>query len=199
MGHYANSCPSRPTTPNCVQCSTQHQPGLCPQRQNDGTRKNSPLTRNQVTGSVTTTMNNGTINLQPCEQNSGYFTGITTCLLCQKEAQQLNTTPTPSEHIFTPSGRLERLLCPSMTRLATMEERVAKLDRWRICRACLNSSVDNAPSHTGAHCQALSRPNTQHLKCAHPDCTLRYTLCLEHRSQNQEKLNVYMMSTNIKF
>ena len=196
MGHYANSCPSRPTTPNCVQCSTQHSPGPCPQQQNDGTRKNSPLTRNQVTGSVTTTMNNDTINLQPCEQNSGYFTGITTCLLCQKEAQQLNTTPTPSEHIFTPSGRLERLLCPTMTRLATMEERVAKLDRWRICRACLNSSVDNAPSHTGAHCQALNRPNTQHLKCSQSGCPIRYTLCLEHKNQNQEKLNVYMSHTH---
>lgn len=73
---------------------------------------------------------------------------------------------------------------------------MAKLDLWRICRACLNSSIDNAPSHTGTHCQALNRPNTQHLKCSHSGCPIRYTLCLEHKNQNQEKLNVYMNHTH---
>ena len=196
MGHYANSCPSKPTLINCSKCSAQHAPGPCPLKPVNNNKRNHPIVHNPTTGEVTTTMNNDVINLQPCEQNSGYFSGSTTCILCQTEAQHANKTAAPSPHIFMPSGRLERLLCPSMTKLASMEARVAVLDQWRICKACLNSSVDNAPSHSGTHCQALDRPNTRHLKCAQVNCPIRYTLCVEHRSQNQEKINVYMNHTH---
>ena len=195
MGHYANACPSRPNLINCLKCSAQHTPGPCPSRPISNNRRNHPIVHNPTTGEITTTMNNDVINLQPCEQNSGYFSGNTTCILCQTEAQQANKTVAPSPHIFMPSGRLERLLCPSMTKLQSMEARVAMLDQWGICKACLNSSINNAPSHTGNHCRALDRPNTQHLKCAQADCPIRYTLCLEHRSQNQEKINIYINHT----
>ena len=195
MGHYANACPSRPNLINCLKCSAQHAPGPCPSRPISNNRRNHPIVHNPTTGEITTTMNNDVINLQPCEQNSGYFSGNTTCILCQTEAQQANKTATPSPHIFMPSGRLERLLCPSMTKLQSMEARVAMLDQWGICKACLNSSINNAPSHTGNHCRALDRPNTQHLKCTQADCPVRYTLCLEHRSQNQEKINIYVNHT----
>ena len=199
FGHYANSCPSAHLFTFCTTCQRSHLPGLCtprppsqligltPQKARPSTLVHKP------DGTIFTHVEGESIQLQRIEPGP-YFSGIITCFVCKA----LNGTPgipaSPSMHIFTLGGKLERYLCPSLTSIPTMEDRVFHLDKNKACRACLGGYTLQ-PSHNGKACQMLMKTEgVKHLKCSDTDCRVRYTLCVEHKTENRFKIQEYIQN-----
>ena len=203
LGHYANSCTSANPFPFCTLCHRTHQPGQCPPRppiQPPGPTPPRPASSSIIykpDGTMFTNTGNQLVQLHRIEQGHGYFSGVTTCFVCKALEGTPGVSTSPSKHIFTPGGRLERYLCPTLLSIPTMEERVAHLDRATVCKACLSESTTSQPRHNGEPCQLLVRVDVaRHLKCNNSNCRVRYTLCTEHKNENQHKIQEYMRSTS---
>ena len=200
-GHYANSCPTALTLPFCMTCHRAHLPGQCtPRPLNQIPGIAAPKARptallHNPDGTIFTLIGGQQIQLHRIEQGL-WFSGITTCFICKALEGIPGVPNSPSKHIFTPTGRLERYLCPSLISIPTMEGRISHLDRVQACKACLSEYTTSQPNHNGQSCQLLLKAEgARHLKCSKADCRVRYTLCTEHKSENQPKLQEYIRIT----
>ena len=200
-GHYANSCPSALKLPFCMTCHRSHTPGQCTPRPLNQTPGIAPpkarptALLHKPDGTIFTLIGGQQIQLHRIEQGL-WFSGITTCFICKALEGTPGVPNSPSKHIFTPTGRLERYLCPSLISIPTMEGRISHLDRVQACKACLSEYITSQPNHNGQSCQLLLKAEgARHLKCSNTNCRVRYTLCTEHKGENQPKLQDYIRIT----
>ena len=196
MGHYANECPTKLNQNTCNKCSTIHPPGQCLNtRQN--LPSNAPWRRNIVdqNGNATIHFGGQQVQLRRIEDGWDYLQGEVCCYLCRIFAQKRGYDIPPSTHIFTPSGKLDRSLCPLLLALPTLEERVQELDKYQICRACLTNQKGSSPDHSNGVCSQLIHETFKHLKCNNSQCKVGYMVCVEHKEENQEKIDRYVHHT----
>ena len=136
--------------------------------------------------------NGQAINLVPYGNGQRFSKADMICFVCQTLPNTSALSPSP--HIFTRNGRLERFLCPRLTSLSSMEERASTLERSGICMACLNGLTTDH-RHNGQTCGSLESPSMQVLKCYHVGCRKRWTLCVTHKQENAQNITNYKKST----
>ena len=177
-GHYANACPNGNNRQFCTTCHTTHPNNQCPKSTNNPSTNppwRKPTLKTLTTnpdGTATTQYGGQQVQLKLIDQGLGYFRGDVCCFVCKVFAQHRNQPQPPptSSHVFTPSGKLEKSLCPCLTSLPSIESRVKELDRYSVCRTCLASTTMNPQYHAGNHCSILSMTNNQQHKCANSGC-----------------------------
>ena len=131
------------------------------------------------------------IRLQPTGNRGRAYTSHVICFICKTLAQINNTMASPSPHLFTKNGKLDRMLCPILTRMTSMEERIQELNKAEVCRACLQAKTSEPMSHYGSACNALNIEFLKYFKCKHDSCKVRYTLCADHQADNSDQLHAW--------
>ena len=138
---------------------------------------------------VSQTIYNGqSVSLTPFGDGQSYFKADLTCFVCQHLPQ--SSVSTPSMHIFTKNGRLERTLCPRLVALPTMEDRCKALEESDVCLACLNGRLSDH-QHGGRLCNSLDISGMHALKCYHVGCKKRWALCVTHKQDNSQNIANY--------
>ena len=188
LGHIALHCKTDISQYHCNRCGVKgnHITPRCP-----GVNHTPQLS--QFTGA--TNPNNirlPTINQlnQPQRTQRTRFAGAPgtsprmSCTICEAKAKLDNITVQLIEHPKLATGKPLREACPTIAGLPDMKSRVELLNKLNICLACIKSRLSEQ-DHNGNTCD-LPFPG---LRCSVPGCKIRYTLCLEHKADNEGQLD----------